>query len=319
MKRLLFIMTVLTALALAPLNALAANYIQDNGNMFSANAKNQASQQIDQLVQRTGKEVLVYTVPSLNGQDPSAAADKVFSQNGTNGVLLFMSKDDRRLEIKIGQDTRQAISTQRETQIRDTILGDFRAGNFDKGLLDGVGAVRTTLASAPTSGGGQAAPARSTGTNWVGIGLLIVLALGVVWIVSGIMRARRQPYFSYGQNPQQPGLGGPGYGAPGYGSGFGGGGGFFSGLMGGIGGALLGNALFDAFRPRDRFNDNPGGGYDSGFQDQSWQGNDAGQVSDSGADSGSWGDSGSGGDWGGGGDGGFGGDSGGGDSGGGSW
>lgn len=310
MKRLLFIMAALAALALAPLNALAATYIQDNGNMFSANAKNQATQQIDQLVQRTGKSLLVYTVPSLNGQDASAAADAIFRQNNVNGVLFYMSNQDRRLEIKIDDATRRTITTSRETQIRDTILGDFRAGNMDKGLLDGVSLVRSSLIGAAGSTA-TGAPVRSTGPNWLFIGMLIVIGLIVVWIISGIMRARQQPYFSYGQNPQQPGYGAPGYGQPGYGPGFGGGGGFFSGLMGGIGGALLGNALFNAFRPRDQFYDNPGGGYDGGFRDV----NDTpGQVTDNPADSGSWGDSGSsGGDW-------SGGDSGGGgDPGGGSW
>ncbi|MBV8087940.1 MAG: TPM domain-containing protein [Chloroflexi bacterium] len=310
MTRLLFFMAILAALAVAPLNALAATYIQDNGNMFSANAKSQATQQIDQLVQSTKKEVLVYTVTSLNGQDPSTAADSIFRQNGTNGVLLFMSKNDRQLQIKIGTDTRQAISTQRETQIRDAILTDFRSGDFDKGLLDGVGAIRATLTNAPLPGSGSAVPVRQSGPNVGLIVLLIVLALVAVWVIAGIRRARQQPYFSYGQNPPPGGYGAPGYGY-GPGPGYGGGGGFFSGMLGGLGGALLGNALFDAFRPRDRFYDNPGTG-PGGFQDQGWQGSDAGQVSDSSADGGSWGD-------GGGADSGGGFDSGGGDPGGGSW
>jgi uncharacterized protein len=309
----------LVALAAVPLQAFAANYIQDNGNMFSQTARNQASTAIDNMVRRTGKEVLVYTVPSLNGQDSSAAADNVFRQNSTNGVLIFASKDDRKLEIKVGQDTRAAISTQREAQIRNTILSDFRANNqqgFDKGLLDGINAVNAALPS--TRGGSTSTglePAQQSGPNWVFIGILVILALLVVWVIMGIRRARQQPYFSYGQQQQPPA--GYGYGQPGYGGGpgWGGGGGFFSGLMGGIGGALLGNALFDAFRPRDRFYDGgySGGGFEPGFHDQGWQGDDAGRVSDSGADSGSWGDSGGGGgDWGGGG-----GDFGGGDSGGG--
>ncbi len=300
MKRLLAVFGMLAIFASAPLSALAATYIQDNGNMFGQAAKNQATQQIDNLVQRTGKEIVVYTVASLNGQDASAAADNIFRSQRVNGVLFFMSNQDHRLEMKVGQDTRGVISTSRETQIRDTVLADFRANNFDKGLLDGVNAASNAMLTAAGPSGANARPAQQSGPNWVLIGLLVIGGLLVVWIIGGIMNARRQqPYFSYGQQ-QGPGYGG--YGQPGGMGWGGGGGGFFSGLMGGLGGALLGNALFDAFRPRDRFDGYPGG-YQQGPMDaqQGWMQDDAGQVSDSGADGGSW-DSGGGGDFGGGGD-----------------
>src|SRR5581483_3642710 len=99
MKRLVGLLLLFSMLAAIPPAALAANYIQDGGNMFSQSARNQATQIIDSLVQRTGKEVLVYTVPSLNGQDASAAADNVFRTQRTNGVLFFMSNQDHKLEI----------------------------------------------------------------------------------------------------------------------------------------------------------------------------------------------------------------------------
>ena len=309
MKRALLLLGLVVALLATPLTALAAA-IQDGGSMFSQSAKSQAGQLIDSMQRRTGKQLVVYTVSSLNGQNAGTAARTVFNQQRINGVLFFMSKGDRQLELVIGQDTQRAIPPAREDQIRNTILTDFRSNKFDQGLIDGVNAVNQALPSAGSVSGGAA----QSGPNWVVLGLLIVLTLVVVWVIGGIMRARRQPYFSYGQQPPS----GPGYGAPGYGPGlgYGGGGGFFSGLLGGLGGALLGNALFDAFRPRDRYYDNypPGGGYDAGSQDRGWQGNDAGQVGD--VSGGSWGDPG-GGDAGSGGDAG-GGDSGGGDSGG-SW
>lgn len=308
---------LLMAIFAAPLNALAATYITDNGNMFSSGAKNQATSIIDNLVRRTRKEVLVYTVPSLNGQDVTAAADQAFQRNRTNGALIFISKQDKKLDIVAGTDTQQVLNQQRRNQVRDHILSDFRANKFDQGLIDGVSDISSILGGAATSSSGGVRAAQQ-GPNWVLIGFLIILALLAVWIIAGIVNARRQqPYFSYGQQPGGGmGYGQPGYGGPGWG---GGGGGFMSGLLGGLGGALLGNALFDAFRPRDRFYDNPGG-YDNpatGFQGQDWQGDDAGQVG--GSSEGSWGgDSGGGGDsagsWGGdggGGDGGGGGDSGG--------
>ncbi len=312
MKRIFALLALFLALAAAPLQALAANYFQDNANLFSQSAKNQATSAIDDLVKRTGKEILVITVPSLNGQDARTAAENAFRQNRTDGVLFYISRDDRRLELVAGQATQQALPRNRLDQIRQTMLDDFRANNqqgYDKGLLDGVNGVRSALAGAApqTTSGSQ--PVRQGGPNWVLIGLLIVGALLIVWVITGVMRARQlQQQASYGQ---------PGYGQPGYGYGGGpgfGGGGFMSGLLGGLGGALLGNALFNAFRPHDTFSDV--GGHDAGgFADQGggWQTDDAGQVGD--VSGGSWGDTG-GGDWGGG-DVGFGGDGGGG--GGGDW
>jgi uncharacterized membrane protein YgcG len=298
MKRVVVFLAFALALVAAPLQALAATYIQDNANMFTQGAKTQASNAIDDLVRRTNKEILVVTVPSLNGQDPNAAADNVFRQNRVNGVLFFASRDDRRLEIVVGQDTKQALPDSRAAQIRQTMLNDFRANNqqgFDKGLIDGVNEVRSTLLGAGAGSSGSAVPVRQSGPNWLLIGMLIVLVLLVVWVIAGVINARRQqPNFSQ----QQPGYGQPGYGQPGYGGGpgFGGGGGFFAGLMGGLGGALLGNALFDAFRPRDHFSD---GGQSTGGE-SGWQGDDAGQVGDT--SGGSWNDPGGGGDWSGGGD-----------------
>ena len=57
---------------------------------------------------------------------------------------------------------------------------------------------------------------------------------------------------AYGPGAGQPGMG-PGYGGgPGYGAGYGGrgGGGFFSSILGGIGGAMAGNWLYDQFSGR---------------------------------------------------------------------
>jgi hypothetical protein len=98
-----------------------------------------------------------------------------------------------------------------------------------------------------------------------------------------------------------------------------GGGGFWSGLLGGLGGAFLGNELFGN---RNNFGGGEGGGYGSaGVNDpgqsadaSGWQ-SDAGQADTSNAGGGGWGDSGGGGGdgggWGGGDGGGGGGDGGG--------
>src|SRR5207248_60967 len=156
-------------------------------------------------------------------------------------VLFYISRDDRKLELVDSPSVRQALPQGRLDQIRQTMLNDFRANNqqgYDKGLLDGVSGVRSALSgagAASTTAGRE--PVRQSGPNWELIGLLLVGALLIVWVIMGVMRARQQQQQQGQFGSGQPGA--PGYGQPGYGYGGGpgfGGGGFFSGLMGGIGG-----------------------------------------------------------------------------------
>jgi len=174
----------LAATLAVPVLVFAATYIQDTGNMFSQQAKTAAQQQIDGLVQRTGKQILVYTIPALNGRDASQMADDVFSGQKINGVLLFMSAQDRQLEIKIDDASRQTITPSRETQIRDTMLSDFRQNEYDQGLKDGVDLIRADF----TASGG--ATRTATGPNRVAIAVLIVgLLLGAL-LGARLLRAR---------------------------------------------------------------------------------------------------------------------------------
>ena len=140
------------------------------------------------------------------------------------------------------------------------------------------------LPEAPSEGGGT-------------VLLLIVGGLGIVFILWAISRASKRPQQAnfgnpggYGPNPNQagygpnpnpnanrgvppqgyappPGYGQGGYPPPGYGpAGYGpppqqgGGGGFIQGALGGLGGAVVGNILYDKFgRPHDPSNPPPQG------------------------------------------------------------
>lgn len=295
------------ALLLMGTNVLALDATQDAGNMFSPQARQTATDKINQIQRDTGKTVLVRTVPSLNGQDSLAAADQTFQQANVNGVLIFASKADQKLVIKVGDNTRSLISQSEEAAIRDQITTAFRSNKFDDGLLAGIDRIGNDLrvGTRTNSGTPRTAPAPATkqsgGFPWLLI--IIILAIGIGLAIFLARRASRRapspiggggysggPGPSYGQNY------GPGNG-PNYGGG--GGGGFgksvIGGAVGGIGGAILGNAIYDHFRDHD--DDNRGNNGDYGSVES---GNDYGQTSDSPADVGSWGsgDSGSAGDWG---------------------
>ncbi|HTZ55903.1 MAG TPA: TPM domain-containing protein [Candidatus Acidoferrum sp.] len=309
--------------------------IQDGAGMFSSSTVSQLDQEIGAFTAQTGKQIVVVTVPSLNGKSLSDAADAVFQQQNVNGMLIFIAKDDRKDIFVPDTATAQFFPEPTIASIRQSMESLFKAEDYDGGIAAGVNGVlgifRAHLNSAPANGATNNYPVATTTRRavrhyaggishvWTWIILIVVGWL----IVRSLFRARRGPYYSGPGGPGvPPGAGGPGYGGPGYGGYggpgyYGGGGGFWSGLLGGLGGAWLGNEMFG--NRGTTIVDQAGGNVVPTDQGGAWGGgdaggwaNDAGQADMGGSSGGDWGGGGfgGGGDFGGGGFGG--GDSGGG-------
>jgi uncharacterized membrane protein YgcG len=311
------------ALSLAP--ALARDqYVVDNAHLFSATAVQATNEKLADFNSRTGKEIFVYTTPSLDGMTPQNAAERVFAQQQVNGVMLFIAKSPKTIGVVPDRASRAFFPSGSEKAIRDAIAASFNSGNFDAGLQNGVSLTENMYLShlpARRTGNAPVAAPRahvtSGGFSMGWIFLILIVIVGFL-VLRAIFRAIFAPRVTGPYGPGQMGAGpgygpGPGYGGyGGYGPGFGGGGSFWSGLLGGLGGAWLGNELFG----QHNINPNVGGagfvpGEDAGgAQDAAGFQSDPGQADMGNASFGDWGGSGgdSGGGWGGGdGGGGFGG------------
>jgi len=328
--------------------------VEDNAGFFSADAVSKANEIIAEAKRQSGRDLYVETVPSIpadkqanfnpeqRGQFFANWADERGKAMQVKGVVVLVCRDPAYVEVRVGKDTIQQAFIQRDAdQLRAILTTNFKAKQFDQGLIQGVQYVHDTYAQSVPSGGtrtgspsgaSNAPAAPNTRTNpsnvpnpapttrnplggmgsWLCIGAAVLIACTIF----RSMRAR-----AAGSYPQGPG----GYGAPGapgaYGGGYpqqgpGGygapGGGAGRGLLGGLLGGVLGGYAYDRFmkRPHDTggsYSDpgptagGSGGSFDSG-----------GDVSDFGGGGGG----GSGGDFGGGGDSGGGGGDGGGGSGG---
>lgn len=310
----------------AALPAAARDFVQDQAGMFSASTVAQLNARIGNFNAQTSKEIVVVTTSSLNGATLTDAANAAFSQQNVNGVLVFIAREDRRDIIvpdragaRAGWFTPDVLRS-----IRTAMESQFRDGNYDAGITGAVDAIlnvyrahtgslpgRTANAPLATSRGAQ------TGGLHISMFWWIIIAVVAFLVLRSILRAIAAPRY-YGGPPGAgaPPPGAPGYGpGPGYGyGGYGGGGSFWSGLLGGLGGAWLGNELFRgggvAPTQAGQLPADSGGNWgaaDSG----GWQ-SDAGQADMGTASSGDWSGGGFGGDAGGGDFSGGGGDSGGG-------
>ncbi|HTU69326.1 MAG TPA: TPM domain-containing protein [Candidatus Baltobacteraceae bacterium] len=292
--------------------AAAATPVQDGAGLFSSSTAAQLDQQIEAFTGQTGKQVVVVTVPSLNGVPLAQAAQASFQQQNVNGVLVFIAKDDRQDIILTDNATAQFFPTPTIVSIRQSMEAQFRDGDYDGGVTTAVNGIlnvfRAHLSSAPTNGAAQNYPAAPAATTLapsrrygphLSVWTLVFLVVIGYLVLRSIFRPR---YYGGPGAPVGPGgapgaggsgYGGPGYGGYGYGPGYYGGGGFWSGLLGGLGGAWLGNEMFG--NRGTTIVDQPGGNIMPAGQGGSWGGgdaggwaNDAGQADMGGSSSGDW-------------------------------
>jgi uncharacterized membrane protein YgcG len=284
-----------------------AGTVHDNAGMFSKEAVAKANAELSRIERDLQLNATIETIPSLDGEDIRDVAPRQAERFGESGLFVLIAKKETKFRVLVSNAYKRTLLS-REPAMRTAFTSEFQKKDFDAGLLKGVQAIGSEAASARAefgslkqAGGAGAGrvnhnnaapfrglPARRGGgfgiSSLLWIGLLIFGGLFVIRMLGSLFGGRGQ--HGYGQQGR---MGGPGYGGPGYGGG-GGGGGFMSGLLGGLGGAVAGNWLYDQFSGRHH-----GGNY------ADTTGSDAGNAPDAPAAEGWSADAGSTGDWGGGG------------------
>jgi uncharacterized protein len=204
--------------------------VNDYATMISAPAKAQLEVQLQQFEAAESTQIVILTVPSLEGnpiEDFSikvAEAWKIGHKGSDNGILLIVSRDDHKVRIEVGYGLEGRLTDLQSGQIiNDEIVPLFKAKQFDAGFQKGVSSI-----IAAVHGEYKAKPNAEKRGGKPSMPLLIIILL-VIYFLSQISRGHR------GGGPM---IGGPGGGFFGGGGGFGsgGGGGGFSGGGGGFGG-----------------------------------------------------------------------------------
>nr|WP_286182003.1 TPM domain-containing protein [Desulfovibrio sp. Huiquan2017] len=134
--------------------------VNDLAKMMSPRTRQTLEDRLADLERTDSTQVTVLTVPSLKGEaieDFSirvADAWKVGQKGFDNGVILLVSKADRKIRIEVGYGLEGRLTDVLAGQIIDNIITpQFKAGRFDRGFLDGVtaisGAVRGEFTALP--------------------------------------------------------------------------------------------------------------------------------------------------------------------------
>ncbi|MCZ8238157.1 MAG: TPM domain-containing protein [Leptospiraceae bacterium] len=129
-----------------------ATRVVDEAQILNLETKEALESLSQDLENRTSAQLILYTTPSLEGEVLEEYSLRVAESNGVgqakkdNGILVLIVTEDRKMRIEVGyglEDTLTDIYCNRI--IRNIFIPNFKLGDYNKGILDGMKAIQQIL------------------------------------------------------------------------------------------------------------------------------------------------------------------------------
>ena len=242
-------------LAIMPASAWAQQFpaltgrVTDAANVIPPDVEARLTQRLEQLEQQSNRQLVVATVPDLQGYEISDYGYKLgrawgIGDKETNaGALLLVAPNERKVRIEVGYGLEGTLTDGLSFLIiNNDILPRFKAGDLPGGIEAGVNAIATQLQLPPEQAAQVVAQANRPREAEFSLGSVILFVFILLFFISllriavGGRSGGRRYHGSSGPIIWMPGGFGSGGSSGGFGGGFGGGGGGFSGGGGSFGG-----------------------------------------------------------------------------------
>lgn len=126
--------------------------VNDTAGMLSPAARAKLEQELAAFEKRTGHQVAILTIDSLEGEpldDYSmrvAETWKLGQKGKDDGVLFLIAKNDHKMRIEVGYGLEPQLTDAQAGRILDRIVRPrFQAGNFDAGVEEGTKAILASI------------------------------------------------------------------------------------------------------------------------------------------------------------------------------
>ena len=153
----------LLIVSLLIINCLSANaitlkftgFIADEANVLSPQVENDLNMTLWDLQKKSGADLVVVTLPSLNGGTVEEVAldigrsYKLGAVGKNNGMVFLTAPNERRMRIELGTGLENKISIQTLENIRDNdIFPYYKREEYEKGITRGAYVLAETVAQA---------------------------------------------------------------------------------------------------------------------------------------------------------------------------
>ncbi|WP_298303863.1 TPM domain-containing protein [uncultured Erythrobacter sp.] len=217
MRRLALIITAFFAFLASPAYAqpefpALTGRVVDTADIIPADVEAQLTAKLEALETQSQRQLVVTTVPDLQGYDISDYGYQLGREWGlgdaerNDGALLIVAPNDRKVRIEVGYGLEGYLTDALSSLIiQNDILPRFRDGDMPGGIVAGTDAIITQLVLPPDIAGPIAIDATETRQSDGGFpfGVLIWLGFMFFFFVLPIMRGarRRRRYRSKGKGP----------------------------------------------------------------------------------------------------------------------
>ena len=190
------------ALAAAPTFPPLTGRVVDNADILSPQVEAELTTKLENLEKTTGRQLVVATVPSLQGYEIEDYGYQLgrtwgIGEKGTNtGALLIVAPTERKVRIEVGYGLEPILTDALSSVIIQTsVLPKFKAGDLEGGVVAGTDAVIQQLALPDEEAKAKAEQAfkvsheadRNVGPSPI---LVLIVLFIVIVILSNMFRRR---------------------------------------------------------------------------------------------------------------------------------
>lgn len=134
--------------AFAMVNPTADFYVNDYAKLLNVDTKSYIINMNKSLCAKTGAQIVVVTVPNLEGNSLEEYATTLFRKFGigdktkNNGVLLLLALEERQFRVEVGYGLEGRLNDAKTGRIQDEyIIPYLKNNNWDEGIRNGFNAI----------------------------------------------------------------------------------------------------------------------------------------------------------------------------------
>ena len=183
--------------------------VNDLANLLSAETATQLEQKLAGFERETTNQLVVLTIPSLQGDEIESFAIRVAEQwklgqkGKDNGVLLILAQAERKVRIEVGMGLQGVLPDITSAQIiRNVMSPHLKSNDFDQGITAGVDAIlaatKGEFKASPQDTARQSRSRSSSPATYFLLAAVAAVILGSYWRpLGGIAGAAGLPLAAY--------------------------------------------------------------------------------------------------------------------------